>query len=197
MGNRRGQEGEDLAEITEHLGPTMTIFLIAVALGMDAFSLCVGIGMKGIRLLHVAKISAAIAAFHVIMPLIGLCMGQYVSNLLGDVAVMIGGGLLIVLGGHMIYSSLRGEDAPSFNTGSLLGLLAFAVSVSVDSLSVGVSLGMFATDLILTVLLFGAMGGLLSVAGMLIGRRVGQLIGEYGEAIGGAVLLVFGILFLI
>jgi len=194
---KKGQEGEGLADITEHLGPTMTILLIAVALGMDAFSLCVGIGMRGIRLLHVAKISAAIAAFHVIMPLVGLYMGQYVSTLLGGVASIIGGGLLVVLGGHMIYNSLRSDDAPSFNTGSLLGLLAFALSVSVDSLSVGVSLGMFSTDLALTVLLFGAMGGLLSVVGLLVGRRVGQLIGEYGEAIGGAVLLVFGILFLI
>ncbi|HZG58155.1 manganese efflux pump MntP family protein [Paenibacillus sp.] len=186
-----------MAELTEHLGQTMTILLIAVALGMDAFSLCVGIGMKGIRLLHVAKISVAIAAFHVVMPLVGLFMGQYVSTLLGDVAVMIGGGLLVILGAHMIYSSLRGEDVPSFNTGSLFGLLAFALSVSVDSLSVGVSLGMFATDLILTVLLFGAMGGLLSVVGLLVGRRVGQMIGEYGETFGGAVLLLFGILFLI
>jgi len=194
---KKGQEGEGLADITEHLGPTMTILLIAVALGMDAFSLCVGIGMKGIRLLHVAKISAAIAAFHVVMPLVGLFMGQYVSALLGGVATMIGGGLLVLLGGHMIYNSLRGGDAPSFNTGSLFGLLAFALSVSVDSLSVGVSLGMFATDLALTVLLFGTMGGLLSVVGLLIGRRVGQLTGEYGEALGGAVLLVFGILFLI
>ncbi len=193
----KGQEGEGLADITEHLGPTMTILLIAVALGMDAFSLCVGIGMKGIRLLHVARISAAIAAFHVVMPLVGLYMGQYVSALLGGVATMIGGGLLVLLGGHMIYNSLRGGDAPSFNTGSLFGLLAFALSVSVDSLSVGVSLGMFATDLALTVLLFGTMGGLLSVVGLLIGRRVGQLAGEYGEALGGAVLLVFGILFLI
>jgi len=194
---KKGLEGDDLAELTEHLGQTMTILLIAVALGMDAFSLCVGIGMKGIRLLHVAKISVAIAAFHVVMPLVGLFMGQYVSTLLGDVAVMIGGGLLVILGAHMIYSSLRGEDVPSFNTGSLFGLLAFALSVSVDSLSVGVSLGMFATDLILTVLLFGAMGGLLSVVGLLVGRRVGQMIGEYGETFGGAVLLLFGILFLI
>jgi putative Mn2+ efflux pump MntP len=192
-----GQEGEGLAELTEHLGQTMTILLIAVALGMDAFSLCLGVGMKGIRLPHVVKISFAIAIFHVVMPLFGLFMGKYVSTLLGDVAVMVGGGLLILLGGHMIYSSLRGDDAPSINTGSFWGLLAFAFSVSVDALSVGVSLGMMATDLILTVLLFGAVGGLMSLLGLMIGRRVAQMAGEYGEALGGGVLLAFGILFLL
>jgi putative Mn2+ efflux pump MntP len=197
MGESMGQEGEGLAEVTEHLGQTMTILFMAIALGMDAFSLCLGIGMKGIRLLQVARISLAIAVFHVVMPLIGLFMGQYMSSLLGDVAVMIGGGLLILLGGHMIYSSLRGDDVNSIDTGSLFGLLAFAVSVSVDSLSVGVSLGVFASDLIMTVLLFGAMGGAMSFVGLLIGRRVGQLIGEYGEALGGGVVMAFGIIFLI
>jgi len=189
-----------LADITERLGHAVTVFLIAVALGMDAFSLCVGIGMRGVRLLHAARISAAVALFHVVMPLVGLFMGKYVSALLGDVAVMFGGGLLILLGGHMIFHSFRGsaeksKEWLSLDTGSFIGLLAFAVSVSVDSMSVGVSLGVFAADLALTVLLFGVMGGLMALAGLLIGRRVGRLVGESGEALGGAVLLLFGILF--
>lgn len=186
-----------MAELAEHLGKLLTILLIAIALGMDAFSLCLGIGMKGIRLLHVARIGAAIAFFHMAMPLLGLFAGKYMSVLLGDVAVMIGGALLVLLGGHMIYSSLRGEQVKSIDTGSLLGLLAFAVSVSVDSLSVGVSLGILASDLLLTVVTFGSIGGIMAIMGMLIGRRVGQLVGEYGEAIGGSVLLTFGIFFLL
>ncbi len=186
-----------MAEITHHFGQTLTILLIAFALGMDAFSLSLGIGMKGIRLVHIAKISGVIAFFHVVMPLFGFYTGKYVSVLLGDVAVMIGGGLLIALGSHMIYSSLRGDAVESIDHASFFGLLAFAMSVSVDSLSVGVSLGMFASDLITTVLLFGAMGGVMSGLGLLIGRRVGQMVGEYGEAFGGAVLLAFGILFLV
>lgn len=191
------QEGEALAEITEHLGQTLTILLIAAALGMDAFSLSVGIGMKGIRLRDVAKISSTIAIFHVFMPLIGFFTGKYVSTLLGDLAVAIGGGLLMALGAHMIYSSIRGDHVQSIDHGSILGLLAFAMSCSVDSLSVGVSLGMFSTDLILTVMLFGVLGGFMSATGLMIGRRVGQMIGDYGEALGGAVLLAFGIMFLI
>ncbi|WP_274362439.1 manganese efflux pump MntP family protein [Paenibacillus thermotolerans] len=185
-----------MAEITEHLGQTLTILLIAIALGMDAFSLSLGIGMRGIRLRDVAKISAAIALFHVLMPLVGFFTGKYMSTLLGDLAVAIGGGLLMALGAHMIYSSLRGEAVRSINHGSFFGVLAFALSCSVDSLSVGVSLGMFSTDLILSVMMFGLLGGFMSAVGLMVGRRVGAMIGEYGEALGGAVLLAFGLLFL-
>jgi putative Mn2+ efflux pump MntP len=85
----------------------------------------------------------------------------------------------------------------SFDHRTLWGLLFFALSVSIDSMSVGVSLGMFATDLLFTVLMFGAFGGVMSVFGLLLGRKAGHWIGEYGEALGGVILLAFGIRFLI
>ncbi|MDQ0872215.1 putative Mn2+ efflux pump MntP [Paenibacillus sp. V4I3] len=178
-------------------GQLVTIIIMAIALGLDAFSLGIGIGMKGIRLIDIMKISFVIGIFHVLMPLMGMFMGQYVSLLLGNVATAAGGCLLILLGSHMVYSSIRGEEATSFDHRSIWGLTIFSLSVSIDSFSVGVSLGMFATDIVLTVLIFGLFGGLLSIAGLLVGRRVSGLVGEYGEAFGGLILLTFGIKFLL
>ncbi|SDO63704.1 Putative Mn2+ efflux pump MntP [Paenibacillus sp. yr247] len=179
------------------LGQLITIIIMAIALGLDAFSLGIGIGMKGIRLLDILKTSIIIGIFHIIMPLMGMFMGQYVSLLLGNVATAAGGCLLILLGSHMVYSSIRGEVAISFDHRSLWGLTIFALGVSIDSFSVGVSLGMFATDIVLTVLIFGLFGGLLSIAGLLVGRHVNGWVGEYGEAFGGLILLGFGIKFLL
>ncbi|MGG1519766.1 manganese efflux pump [Paenibacillus oryzisoli] len=179
------------------LGEIMTICIMAVALGLDAFSLGIGIGMKGIRLLDILKISVVIGIFHVLMPLMGMFMGQYVSLLLGNVATAAGGCLLIILGAHMVYSSIRGEEAVSFDHRTIVGLTVFSLSVSIDSFSVGVSLGMFSTDIALTVLVFGFFGGLLSILGLLLGRHVSGWIGEYGEAFGGLILLAFGIKFLL
>jgi manganese efflux pump family protein len=186
-----------LTAYSAELGQLFTILIMAIALGMDAFSLGIGIGLKGIRLRDILKISIVIGAFHVVMPLVGMWMGQYVSILLGDVATMAGGALLILLGGHMVYSSLRGEEVRSFDHRTAGGLFLFALSVSVDSMSVGVSLGMLASDLLLTIALFGLAGGLLSVMGLLVGRRAGHWVGGYGEAIGGCILLAFGIRFFI
>lgn len=179
------------------LGQLLTIIIMAIALGLDAFSLGIGIGMRGVRLLDILKISVVIGIFHIVMPLMGMFMGHYVSSLLGHVATAAGGCLLALLGCHMIYSSLRGEEAASFDHRTLWGLIIFALSVSIDSFSVGVSLGMFATDIVLTVLVFGAFGALMSIGGLLVGRRVGHWVGEYGEAFGGLILLAFGIKFLL
>jgi putative Mn2+ efflux pump MntP len=178
-------------------GQLLTLLIMAIALGMDAFSLGVGIGMKGIQLRRIALLSTIIALFHMLMPLMGMFAGRYVSGLLGDVATHAAGVLLLLLGGHMVYNSFRGggESAQSFNQSSFWGMLLFAFSVSIDSFSVGVSLGMFALDVMLTVLMFGLAGGVMSVLGLMLGRSAGRSLGDYGEACGGVILLTFGLLF--
>ncbi|WP_127581050.1 manganese efflux pump MntP [Paenibacillus koleovorans] len=180
-----------------HAGQLLTVLMMAVALGMDAFSLGIGIGLKGIRLLHILRISIVTALFHIIMPLVGLFMGQYASALLGDVAMLAGGGLLLLLGAHMVYSAFHNNPMVTLDYRSTWSLLLFALSVSIDSLSVGVSLGLFSTDIILTVLLFGAFGGLMSILGLWLGRNAGRWAGKYGEALGGIILVAFGIRFLL
>ncbi|MFD0673383.1 manganese efflux pump MntP family protein [Cohnella sp. GCM10027633] len=178
-------------------GQMLTILVMAVALGMDAFSLGIGLGLKGIRRLDVLRLSAMIALFHVVMPLGGMVMGQYVGELLGGIATSAAGALLLLLGGHMVYSSLRGEAVDSIDHRTVWGTLVFSFSVSIDSFSVGVSLGMFSSHLFLTVLLFGVSGGLMSVFGLMLGRRVSRRLGGYGEALGGVILFGFGLLFLL
>lgn len=78
----------------------------------------------------------------------------------------------------------------------LPGMLLFALSVSVDSFSVGLSLGMFQSNLIVTVLAFGISGGVMSVMGLLLGRRASRNLGDFGEALGGVILLAFGLAFI-
>jgi putative Mn2+ efflux pump MntP len=178
-------------------GQMLTILVMAVALGMDAFSLGIGIGLKGVRLRDVVKLSTIIAIFHVLMPLGGMITGQYVSSLLGGIATSAAGALLLLLGGHMVYSSLRGEAVDSIDHRTVWGMLVFSFSVSIDSFSVGVSLGMFSAHVLLTVLMFGFFGGLMSVLGLMLGQRASRSLGAYGEAFGGVILFAFGLLFLI
>ena len=179
------------------LGQFITLLLMAIALGLDAFSFGVGIGIKGIRLLDILKISIVIALFHVLMPLVGFFMGHYVGSLLGNIANRSGGVLLAMLGLHMVYNAIFGGSARIIDHRTFWGLIFFASLVSIDSFSVGVSLGMFASDLLLAVLLFGAFGGGLSVVGLLLGRTIGDWVGGYSEAIAGAILLMFGLKFLL
>ncbi|WP_441295360.1 manganese efflux pump [Paenibacillus sp. HGF5] len=40
------------------------------------------------------------------------------------------------------------------------------------------------------------MGGLLSILGLLLGRQASNKLGEYGEMLGGLILIIFGVMFI-
>jgi putative Mn2+ efflux pump MntP len=181
-------------------GEFVTLFLMALALGLDAFSLGLGMGMLRLAGREVAKISTTIGVFHVVMPLIGMGFGLFLARSIGEMTRWIGALLLLYLGVQMIWNSIKGngvEDMRAVSRTSGIGLLMFAMSVSIDSLTVGFSLGTFGANVWLAVALFGICGALLAALGLSIGGRISHFFGEYGEAIGGSVLIAFGVKFLL
>ncbi|MFV9510394.1 manganese efflux pump MntP family protein [Tepidibacillus sp. LV47] len=180
-----------------HLGEIVTFLMIAVALGMDAFSLGIGIGIQGLTIMQIMKVSTTIGIFHIIMPLIGIGVGHYLSTMIGDVATLLGGSLLVLLGLNMIWSSFSEKEAYSLSQIDGIGLLLLAFSVSIDALSIGFSLGLFSANIWFAILLFGLVGGVMTAIGLSIGTKIGHWLGEYGEIFGGIILLVFGIKFLV
>lgn len=174
------------------IGEILTLALMAFALGMDAFSVGLGMGMYKLRLRQIAKIGITIGLFHVWMPLLGMIAGRFLSNTFGAIAGYVGGGLLLLLGVQMIWSSFR-EEEDSLITPVGIGLLIFALSVSLDSFSVGLSLGIYGAKTFLVLVFFGAGATILTWAGLLTGRKVQSWIGSYSEALGGAILLAFGV----
>jgi putative Mn2+ efflux pump MntP len=174
------------------IGEILTLALMAFALGMDAFSVGLGMGMYRLGLRQIFKIGITIGLFHVWMPLLGMIAGRFLSNTFGAIAGYVGGGLLLLLGVQMVWSSFR-DDEDSLITPVGLGLLLFALSVSLDSFSVGLSLGIYGAKTLLVLTLFGIGATALTWAGLLTGRKVQGWMGSYSEALGGAILLAFGV----
>lgn len=179
------------------LGQIITFFMMAVALGMDAFSMGIGIGMQKLSWLQIMKISITIGIFHFFMPFIGIVTGHYLLGFIGNVACIMGGGLLILLGANMLWSSIFGTEVRVLNQTNGIGLFILAFSVSIDALSVGFSLGLFSAHLWLVTFLFGIVGAVMTIFGLSLGSQIGNWVGDYGEAFGGIILLVFGFKFLV
>lgn len=170
----------------------LTLLIMAFALGMDAFSIGLGMGMAQLRLKHIFKMGVTIGLFHVAMPLLGMLIGHYLNDLFGTVAIMIGGVLLLLLGAQMIYTSI-GNRQEMLVAPVGFGLILFSLSVSLDSFSVGLSLGIYGAKMWLTLFLFGSVSMFLTWTGLLMGRKFQHLLGTYSEALGGCILFVFGL----
>lgn len=179
--------------MTAIAGELLTLILMAFALGMDAFSVGLGMGMFNLRLRQIFKIGMTIGIFHVWMPLLGMIAGKFLSDQFGTIATYIGGGLLFVLGLQMIWSSFKNDEEGSVITPVGIGLMVFAFSVSLDSFSVGLTLGIYKAKTALVLICFGIAATLLTWCGLLIGRKVQDWMGQYSEALGGSILLAFGL----
>ena len=174
------------------MGEFISILMMAVAIGMDAFSISLGLGMREIRLKRIAFVGIVIGLFHIIMPFLGIVVGKLISEQIGDWTTLAGGLLLFGIGAHMLFSAFNHEYAKVVQTAGF-GLLILALSVSIDSFSVGLSLGLSGVKTALTLILFGASSMILTWAGMFLGRKVHGLIGAYSELLGGSILCGFGL----
>ena len=178
--------------MSEMIGEIVTLMLMAFALGMDAFSVGLGMGMYKLRLKKIFNIGITIGLFHVWMPLLGLIAGKFLSDKFGTFATFIGGFLLILLGVQMVWSTLKKSDEKVISPIGF-GLLLFALSVNLDSFSVGLTLGIYGAKTIMVILCFGIMATIQTWAGLLLGRKMQGWVGSYSEALGGAILLAFGL----
>lgn len=185
------------------------VVAVAIALGADAFSLSLAIGLSGIKRRMIVHLSLVVAAFHVFMPLCGMILGQTLGTILGHYANLIGASVLIGLGGRMIYKVYRpSTERFSFsearealfhtklaNNSSLTGwgIYVLAASVSLDALSVGVSLGTIQADIYVTVAIMGLVAGLMTGSGLVLGRMMGTRLGVKAELLGGVALFLIGV----
>jgi manganese efflux pump family protein len=174
------------------MGEFISILMMAVAIGMDAFSVSLGLGMQKVRLKRIAFIGIVIGLFHIIMPFLGIVVGKLISEQIGDWTTLAGGLLLFGIGAHMLFSAFNHEAAKVVQAAGF-GLLILALSVSIDSFSVGLSLGLSEVKTALTIILFGVSSMVLTWAGMLIGRKAQGLLGAYSEILGGSILCGFGL----
>jgi putative Mn2+ efflux pump MntP len=150
----------------------ITLIALAIALGTDAFSLCVGIGLAGVNRRQIVILSVTVLVFHVAMPVLGWFAGELAGGLLGRAAAVAGAMLLIYLGIKMIRETWprnREQDPVRVNLNTS-GVLLLGASVSMDALSVGFTLGTQKADLLLTAGVIGVVAGLMTFAGLVFGR---------------------------
>ena len=176
----------------EQLNSIISVLLMSVALSMDAFSVSLSLGMQNIRLKRVLSAGFVIGAFHIIFPFIGMMIGQYISTNITFITEMTGGFILILIGAHMVFSSLQEKSSPAFTSqGWKILLVAFLVSI--DSFPAGLSFGMFTINKWYVIGCFGATAMIVSWLGMLIGKKAHIEVGTYSEIAGGILLFIIGV----
>lgn len=94
----------------------------------------------------------------------------------------------------MILEALRREDDQTFVRDPTRGgtMVMPSVATSIDALAVGFSLALLGVSIWLPALVIGLVAAAFTVAGMLLGRKIGALWGQRVGVPGGVVLCAIG-----
>jgi len=171
----------------------ISIFTVAVALAMDAFSVSISAGMiiKKPDFGHYFRLSFHFGLFQFVMPLIGYFFGSYLERYIRDYDHWIAFGLLAFIGLKMIREAFSKKEDTSVERKDPyrgLNLVLLAVATSIDALTVGLSLGVLNQPVLFPGIVIGVTCSLFSIAGVFIGKKAGSLFGRKAEALGGIML---------
>ncbi|MDP7162674.1 MAG: manganese efflux pump MntP family protein [Phycisphaerae bacterium] len=175
---------------------------LAVGLGLDAMSVCTGIGVRWHGPRQKFRLAWHMGLFQFLMPVIGWLAGRHLAVPLESVGAYLASALVMAMGAKMLYgawkyhpSSANAYREPSDPTRGW-SLLALSLATSIDAMVVGCSLGLKGEQLWQASVVIGVAAGLMAMMGVVLGRQIGQMAGRPAEFLGAAVLIALGISFL-
>jgi len=172
------------------------ILLIALGLAMDCFAVALGIGTNGLKKTArmVLRLAFHFGLFQGGMAVIGWLAGRQIADLISRVDHWVAFSLLLWVGGKMVSGSFKKEDESKPGDPTRGGsLVMLSIATSIDSLAVGLSLAFIDGSILVSSLIIGLTSFVLSVAGYLLGDRLGYRFGKRMELVGGLILIVIGI----
>ena len=179
----------------------LEIFILAVGLSMDAFtvSVCKGLCMKKATLKSQAICGAWFGGFQGLMPLIGFFMGTLFAESIQAFDHWVAFGLLALIGANMLKEAFSTETVDSCDIDgeadlSFKSMFVMAVATSIDALAVGISLAMAGNvNIWIAVAFIGIITFILSAVGVKVGHAFGSRFEKKAQFCGGVILILLGL----
>ncbi len=161
---------------------------------MDAFALALSYGIKKINLQNVLITAVTVGLFHFFMPL----LGNYVGISIFEYTIIKPRYVLFIV--FLILSidmfTHFFEENPKIRPLNVIGTILFAISVSIDSFSVGIGISYIYDNIILVVSSFCIISLLFTIFGFYLGKRLSNGVGKYSFLIGSITLFLYSIFIL-
>ena len=178
----------------------ITIFLLAVGLGIDAFSVAIGIGAANHKKSWwpVLRLAGAFGLFQFVMPLAGWLAGSTVVDMIQAFDHWIAFALLALVGGKMIREGFeKEEDEEKADQTRGWPLFLLSIATSIDALAVGFSFSLLKAPILFPAAIIGMICFLMTAVGMIFGKGLARIFGRKVEIVGGLVLIAIGVKILI
>ena len=188
----------------------LEILMLGMALATDAFSVTISntFAFDDHRFSRLMRMPLFFGLFQFGMPLAGYFVGGIAAELIEKYAGIVSLVILGFIGSNMLYSGYKAlkedaseedeeeaqQEAQQGATTLSYGKLVFqAVATAIDAFAVGVSFRAHSVDILVASALFGIITAILCTIALFIGKKLGSLLGDRAEMVGGVVLILIGL----
>ncbi len=177
----------------------ISLILIALAMSTDAFAVALGRGvaLKTPGWPIAFKTGLIFGLTETLAPLCGWTLGYVAVQFISQWDHWIVLALLSALGIRMIKNGLaapRTEERKAPARSSWGMHLLLAVSTSLDSFALGISLAFAEVNIALAALMIGCATFTMVSLGIMAGCKIGEMAGRKAEILGGAILIIIGLI---
>lgn len=182
------------------------ILVLGVALSADAFAVTISntFVYPGEAKARLALMPVLFGLFQGLMPLLGYFVGGLAAEVIEEYSGIITLIILGFIGGNMVREGVcallgLGGDAdvpgngPAVKRLTVATLLVQAIATAIDAFAVGVSLRAQAVAIVPAATIIALTTAACCVAALLIGRKLGEVLGDRAEVAGGIVLIIIGL----
>jgi manganese efflux pump family protein len=173
----------------------LRLLAFVLPLGLDSFAVAAALGATGVTGLgQRLRVSLIFVVFETGMPLIGLAAGSGIARAIGSVADYLAAAAVIGLG---IFMLVTRDDDDERKAGRMTGthglaMIALGVSISLDELAIGFSLGLVGLPVVPVIVAIALQTLLVSQLGLALGGRISERLRERAARLAAIALILLG-----
>lgn len=164
------------------------VLVLGFVLSLDNFRVAVALGTVPFGLKRAVQVALTFGLWDAIMPLVGLLIGRQIGESVGDVAELVGAAALGGYGLYLVISALRNPEPDELD--HPWALFGIPLTLSLDNLFAGASLGLLGLSPWFSAGIFGVMTAVLSLVGLQLGRAAARLIRIRADLLSGVTLIM-------
>ena len=171
----------------------MIVELLALGfiLSLDNFRASIALGTLPFSRLRAVQVALTFGLWDGLAPLVGVLLGGYFGQAIGLYAEYVGAAVMGGYGLYLLVHSLRSAAPEELDHPWML--FGIPLSLSLDNLLAGTSLGLLGFSPVFSATILAAITALMSFVGLCLGRVIGRLIRIRSDLLSGIALVIMAV----
>ncbi len=170
--------------------------VLFLSLGLDTLGVAIALGLGGLSGARRLRVGLSFAVTEGAMALLGFYGGKTLAQAAADVAEYVAIIVLLLVGVYAIREAVT-EEEEALEAESVWRLVLLSLSVSLDELAVGFSMGLFQVPVVLAIAYIAGQAFVLTLLGTAIGRWASRALPGRAELASGLFLVCLGAFLLV